>query len=538
MNRFCRFALIIGLSLVAFGVPAEAEDKDQTYQKLYSRAHDLMFMGKPAEAIEVTEKMLRLGVQRGRTQTLRGRIFLSNGQMEKAVAGFTAALKLDPRDTDALGGRRDCWIEAHQFEKAIADIDRSLEVSQDPASRVWLYRVRGNCHRELADYPAAVDDFMKAFHTAVEAGPGKNYPTTVSVDFVHAPRHYLEVAECYRLAGDLDKAIEATSTLVELIEHNPHEAWKGEGLDDVGRYARGLLALRKNDVQSALNDFTKLASLKTFKGVDSERLRARFQRGRILQIQGKYDEAIAAYSEVAELTDLDYGEYPEDLAALLQLRADCFHNRAQCRLKTEEAAQAGQELATLTGLLTDNALRDNQLLLAKCYHVQGSAQNYKRAATVLTELVERRPDDAAARRLLADVRVSEGNYAEAVEEYERLLERDPKNASAYTRLSLLQWLLADNDTALQRIAAIDLCARRHSSRSTSHPRSKRESGPSTAMNATRPSDCLHKLSRRPQATPRLTSNAACATPNAATTTRPLAISLVRPTPRSTTSSPS
>jgi len=460
MNRCCRFVLIIGLLLLALGVPVDAGEKDQIYQKYYSRAHDLMFMGKPAEAIEVTEKMLRLAIQRGRTQTLRGRIFLSDGQMEKAVASFTAALKLDPKDTDALGGRKDCWIEARQFEKAIDDIDQILDISQDPPSRIWLYRVRGNCHRELANYPAAIDDFMKAFHTAVEAEPGEDYPTMVRVDFVHAPRHYLEVAECYRLAGDLDKAIEAASTLIELIEHNPHEAWKGEGLDDVGRYARGLLALRKNDLQSALDDFTKLASLKTFKGIDSERLRGRFQRSRILQIQGKYDQAIAAYCEVDKLTDLDYTEYPEDLAALLQLRADCFHNRAQCRLKTENAAQAAKELATLTGFLAGETLRDNQLLLARCYHIQGGAQNCERAATVLTTLLERQPDDAAARRLLASVRISEDNYAEAAKQYEHILERDPKNASTYAQLSLLQWLLPDYDTARQRIAAIELRAKK------------------------------------------------------------------------------
>ncbi len=446
-----------------FSLQLHAASKQDTYDKLYSSAYNQMFGGELSKAIETTDKMLRLNINRERTETLRGRIYMSFGQLEKAVASFTVALKHNPNDTDALGGRYDCWLQAHDFEKAIADLDQLIALnSYDPSLIVWPYRVRGNCKRELGQYSKAVTDFMNSFNAAVKAGPGDD-PNYVLVDFVNAPHRYLDIAECHRLAGEVDKATEAVTTMINLVEDNPPAQWKNKGMDKIARYARGLLYMRKNDFQEALDDFTILASKETFSGYDSELLRARFQRGRIFQMQGKYDQAIGAFTQVDQLTDVDYSQDPEGLAELLQLRADCFYNRALCRIKTNTTSQAIVELNELTKVLKGESLRQNWLLLARCYklHGQANAKNWEHAVTVANMILKKWPQDIAALELRANVRMDQKNYQEAAKELERILEIDPKNTYAYAILKVIQWLLPDkNDDVLVRIKAIEMRAKK------------------------------------------------------------------------------
>ncbi|WP_084167823.1 tetratricopeptide repeat protein [Pelobacter seleniigenes] len=75
-----------------------------------------------------------------------------------------------------------------------------------------------------------------------------------------------------------------------------------------------------------------------------------------------------------------------------------------------------------------------KVLLAKTYlHTQKQAQ----AVTVLTELIERSPENVEARELLGDIYSLEKNYPAAVEQYRKVLELAADNQNVRLRLAMV-----------------------------------------------------------------------------------------------------
>jgi Tfp pilus assembly protein PilF len=105
----------------------------------------------------------------------RGRIFDRLGWEGDAVAAYTAALSLDPRDSYSLYNRGAIRLSAGQYAEALGDFDASLALRPDNPD---AYRDRGIAHAYLGNLDAAARDFsrlgppsssmMSAFSTLAE----------------------------------------------------------------------------------------------------------------------------------------------------------------------------------------------------------------------------------------------------------------------------------------------------------------------------------------------------------------------------------
>jgi len=91
----------------------------------------------------------------------RGRSYMGLGQYDRAIADFNKATELDPTYIFAYNNRGNTYIVLGQFERAMPDLDRAIELNPDYASpyfhRGTVYIYRGEFNRALADYNKAFE---------------------------------------------------------------------------------------------------------------------------------------------------------------------------------------------------------------------------------------------------------------------------------------------------------------------------------------------------------------------------------------------
>ena len=88
----------------------------------------------------------------------RGVEFATKNDYDRAIADYDAALRIDPKLTDAMHNRGIAWAHKGNPERAIADFDAVLKLNPKDAgvlhSRAVELTVQGEYARALADYDA------------------------------------------------------------------------------------------------------------------------------------------------------------------------------------------------------------------------------------------------------------------------------------------------------------------------------------------------------------------------------------------------
>jgi tetratricopeptide (TPR) repeat protein len=89
----------------------------------------------------------------------RGNLHAQLGELEAALADFTALLQQQPGTVLALRARALSFARLHRFEEALADLNEALRVDATCAD-AWLER--GRVYQNQGRYPAALADYQKA----------------------------------------------------------------------------------------------------------------------------------------------------------------------------------------------------------------------------------------------------------------------------------------------------------------------------------------------------------------------------------------
>jgi tetratricopeptide (TPR) repeat protein len=91
----------------------------------------------------------------------RGTAWRDKGDRNRAIADYNVAVKLDPSDAPAYNNRGNVWHEKGDNGRAVADYSEAIRV--DPkyatayANRALAWRERGDDNRAVADYTAAIE---------------------------------------------------------------------------------------------------------------------------------------------------------------------------------------------------------------------------------------------------------------------------------------------------------------------------------------------------------------------------------------------
>ena len=103
-----------------------------------------------------------------RGQIDQGSKLLGQNKRAEAFAAFDAAVKLDPNNAGALGGRG-CSRPMSDTAEAVADLNRAIEIDPKAAD---AYRCRAEVQRAAGQLDGALVDARKA----IELDPSHAYP--------------------------------------------------------------------------------------------------------------------------------------------------------------------------------------------------------------------------------------------------------------------------------------------------------------------------------------------------------------------------
>lgn len=148
-----------------------------------SRYHDA---GAYTEAVAEYTQAIALDPKNAAAYNNRGYANNHLGKYAEAIADCTQAIALAPQVAAAYNNRGNAYRNLGQYAEAIADCTQAIVLNPQSAK---AYNNRGLARNYLKQYPAAVKDFTKAIELA---------PTTAA--------YYLNRAEVYQALGQEDNA--------------------------------------------------------------------------------------------------------------------------------------------------------------------------------------------------------------------------------------------------------------------------------------------------------------------------------------------
>ena len=139
--------------------------------------------GTPDLAIQHCTRAIEFGKLAGeplaRLHYKRGIEWAAKSNYDRAIDDYDAALRLNPKFTDALYNRGNAWSGKGESDRAIADYDAAIGVSpREPSAyigRAVELSVKGDYGRAVADYDAAIALGGKAAMTLLGRGRARFY---------------------------------------------------------------------------------------------------------------------------------------------------------------------------------------------------------------------------------------------------------------------------------------------------------------------------------------------------------------------------
>lgn len=185
----------------------------------------------------------------------RATTYSENGEYDKAIADYSAAIATDPNDDYAYLGRADAYRLKNDYDRALAELNAFIQRKPSKAS---AYYSRGRVYAAKGDFTRALADCTRA----------------TELDPRDAAAWY-ERALVYRQMHDDDRQLADLGRAIALEPDNPDYL-----------HTRGILLMRRKDYRGAIADFDRLIA-------DKPRYDAYIFRGYAYFYLGNYDAAIA-----------------------------------------------------------------------------------------------------------------------------------------------------------------------------------------------------------------------------------------------------
>ncbi|WP_179953905.1 peptidoglycan-binding domain-containing protein [Denitrobaculum tricleocarpae] len=120
--------------------------------------------------IEACTALIEAGKDFASAHFNRGLMYADNGDLERAIADYGAALERDPEHGDAYHNRALALIELRDYDGAAADLERAAKLKPDNAS---VHVDRGIVRVNQGDHDRALDDYDRAL--AIDPGNVEGY---------------------------------------------------------------------------------------------------------------------------------------------------------------------------------------------------------------------------------------------------------------------------------------------------------------------------------------------------------------------------
>ena len=241
---------------------------------------------------------IRLDPKRTEAFHNRADLELRLGEIEAAIVDYTQVITLDPKYGSAYNGRGNALRESGQIDRAIADYNQAIKI--DPRSP-FAFNGRGNALRDKGQIDAAISDYNQAItlnpkYTTALIGRAnafsdkgrwqdaiKDYDTAIGFDPKDATA-YNNRGTARQNLGDLARAIDDYTLALGL---DPARA--------AFYFNRALAYHRKGEPERALADYS--ATIER----DSNYAYAYHNRGLLYHAKGDFERAIADFTKAIEI---------------------------------------------------------------------------------------------------------------------------------------------------------------------------------------------------------------------------------------------
>lgn len=437
------------------------------------------------------------------------RSYYNNQQYALAAQEYTRLLQLEPDNPDTYFRRAFAYGEIGEYEKAIEDNTRAIELGYSPLQ--YAYHNRGWDYSQLELYESSIPDFDKAIEldpdyarayvnrgfvfgrmeqydkaiADMQSALAKNYENP------HIP--YNNLGFYYEMLGDLQSALEYYDQSLAVAPDYARALRNRGGVyadlgdleaaiadfnraialepDSASSYlSRGLYLLRAGDELQAASDYHQWLTLTEVRRIDEGQINRgetrtlAMQEGLVYSFSfngetGQQINVSATSPDVDSLIVL-LGTDGQPLAAADDLSADSadavltnyslpVNGPYTLLVSHAGGGEEGEIALRFEGALSAQALLER----GQAFIDQGA---YSEAANIYSALLELEPQNLTALYNRGDAYFNLGSYQQAIDDFSAALELDPEAVQtwhyrgvAYERMENYEAALADYNKAIE-----------------------------------------------------------------------------------------
>ena len=391
----------------AIGFFSRAIDKKPSAADYRGRGNAWSCKGDNDKAIADYTAAIRLNPKEAVTFYDRGLAYENKGDHGKAIADYTAAIQLNPKDADAFCDRGIAYENKGDHDKAISDFTEAIQL--DPKS-AEAYIWRGVAYESKGDNDKGITDLNEAIRLNpkyAEAYFNRGWAYGQKGDFDKAITDYTEAirvkpkyakAYCnrgieYGQKGDLDKAIADCTAVIRL-----------DPKDFIAYGTRGCAYRDKGDYGKAISDYTEAIRL------NPKYAEAYHFRGLVYQKKGDQSKAIADYTKAIQL-DPKFG--------------DAHWNRGDAYGQKGDYEKAVADYSEFIRFDPENA--DGYLRCAWAYDQKG---DQAKAVADLDAAIKLKPDSSHYYEKRAALWIGHGEYEKGIKDLQTAIRLNPKDPAA------------------------------------------------------------------------------------------------------------
>ncbi len=344
-------------------------------------------------AIAEYTKIITLEPKSIENHLLLGQLYTVKHDSAKAEAQFKAAQSIDPGSEDAILNLARLYAENGDVKRS-ADILEAVPVNDRSGKMEFAL---GAAYEQLKDLKKAI----AAYQRSVDMDPE-------NLDVIRA------LAQVLLADNQLD---ESMKQFQQLLQADPDDVATLDRVSEIqrrqGKYAQALVTIRKARAK------------------DPSSLEAGYNEGLLLDVLGRYDEAVTVYKQMVDATEHANGAYTQEektnRSIFLERLAAVYHEEN----KTPEAIATYQKMVDLGG---DFAKRGYQGQV----DTYRDAKMFDEATDVCRKAVAANPNDRDLKLLLAWQLADTGKLDEGLALANGLLKGNSSDRDVYLQISQIQ----------------------------------------------------------------------------------------------------
>jgi tetratricopeptide (TPR) repeat protein len=419
---------------------AHAKADPQVLQTYLNRGMAYKQQGNYDRALAAFNKALQLDPRLTAGYIKRGNLYLDRNDLDRAIADYSAAIRIDPQNAAPYMNRGLAYTKQGAYEAVIADCSEAVRLDPKLAAaysiRAAALWERGDRHRAIADYNLALRNDPK--NALAYNGRGLAYAE--EGDFDHAINDYTQALKneprlvlAYVNRGNALRAKkqydQAVADFTRALRVEPRNA--------MAYYNRGLALLAKHAYAQAAKDFGRVLQLDP-RHPDAANRREEALRGQATAGPGPARPVAKA------------GERPTPRPATAGKGTPAPGAAGAKRRPGEAPTPAPQRPARAPA---DQAEEERRQMRAAAYFASGRTaydqENYRQAIEQFTKALQVDPKDPLIYYHRGLAYVAQDDFAEALADFTETLKINPKNPMAHYHRGIAHRLLGQHDHAIE-----------------------------------------------------------------------------------------